>query len=202
MIGKVEITSSSLFNMMVDRALLFGDFTLSSGARSHYYFDCRRLTLWGPAIQHIGDTFTDLAMANLPNNLQITAIGGPETGAVAIVTAMTQQYTLKYGQKIEGFYVRKQQKEHGTEKLIEGAELGPGHEVVIVEDVGTSGKSIENAMRPVLKTGAKVPLVIVLLDRLAGARERITKEFPGTTFVSVFTSNMFQEIIDKHKDGS
>ncbi len=144
-----------------DRAVKFGDFTLASGQKSSYYMDARQM-MQGTCLRMLGG-FLQKQMAE---EIDIDGIGGLETGAICMVTAAL----MSYPPGIEGFYVRKEAKKHGTGSLIEG-KLYPESKVMIVDDVLTTGESAMKAIKAVEAVGAKVVLVSCIVDRLQGAAQ-------------------------------
>ena len=138
-------------------AVKFGKFVLSSGKESDLYVDCRRVTLHPLGAKLIGKIILDKI-----RNLKVDAIGGLTLGADPITSAVV---TLS---DIPGFIVRKKEKEHGTKQKIEGL-IESGWQVVIVEDVATTGASALQAIEAVEAFGCKVVKVIAVFDREEGA---------------------------------
>ncbi len=150
------------------RAVLHGEFVLSSGERSTYYFDGRRVTHDQEGIALIGELVCDAIGA-----LDIQAVGGPASAANPIVTA-TQLAAWARGTHLPGFYVRAEQKAHGTQRLVEGnLPEGAGTRVAVVDDTLTTGSSIEGAARAVEAAGCMVGAVVVVVDRRQGGLERL-----------------------------
>lgn len=162
-------------------ALQYGEFTLSSGLKSNYYFDGRRLTLDSEGSVLVGRTFFDRL-----KTLDVTAIGGLTLGADPIVTAVTVTSYLS-DKPITGFIVRKDAKEHGTRQVIEGF-LPKDSDVAIVDDVCTSGGSLFAAIDAAETAGSHVALVMVLLDRNQGGSEEIRRR--GYPFYSVLKAGV------------
>ena len=144
-------------------AVKTGDFILSSGRKSNFYVDCRKVTLHPKGAKLIGRIILDKI-----KRLKVDAIGGLTLGADPIAAAVV---TLS---DIPGFIVRKKEKEHGTRQKIEGL-ITPGWNVVIVEDVSTTGGSALQAIEAVEAIGAKVVKVISVVDREEGAKEALAK---------------------------
>ena len=126
-----------LLELVKDRALLRGDFTLASGAKSSYFFDLKMVTLSPEGAYLIGKLVFDIL-----KDSGVDAIGGLTLGADPIVTAAAIFSHLE-GKPIPAFIVRGELKEHGTQKNIEGCLLGRNSRVAIVEDVLTKGGSDE-----------------------------------------------------------
>ena len=164
------------------RALTYGDFILSSGQRSDYYFDGRRLTLDPEGAYTVATAFIGLLEKG-----KIKAIGGPTLGADPIVSAVILTSHLK-GRPINGFLVRSSAKGHGTEQLLEGPITRTNAKVhrpkvLIVDDVCTSGGSLFHAISAAETYGCEVVCVVVILDRKQGGSEAIRKK--GYSFVSL-----------------
>ena len=103
------------------------------------------------------------------------------------MTAATLVKSQQHGVTLEGFFVRKKAKEHGSKQRIEGV-LAPGSKVIIVDDVLTTGGSAMEAVDEVEKIGCKVIAVLCIVDRLQGARELIEPRCP---FIPIFTIRDF-----------
>jgi orotate phosphoribosyltransferase len=142
-------------------AVKTGEFTLSSGKKSNFYIDCRKVTLHPRGAKLIGR----LVLEKI-RGLKVHAVGGLTLGADPITGAVV---TLG---DIPGFIVRKKEKEHGTRQKIEGI-IEPGWNVVIVEDVATTGASALQAIEAVESIGAKVVKVIAVVDREEGAKDAL-----------------------------
>lgn len=147
-------------------ALRTGQFTLASGRTSHYYVDGRMVTLGAEGASLVGAGVLGI----LQRRMDITAVGGLTLGADPIVGA-TLALAGEFGiPHLRGFLVRKEAKEHGTGKRVEGF-LEPGTSVAIVDDVATTGGSSLQAVEAVEALGCRVGCVIAMLDRLEGAGE-------------------------------
>lgn len=138
-----------------------GDFVLSSGKRSNFYIDCRKITLHPQGARLIARVILDKI-----KGLKVDAIGGLTLGADPITGAVVAL------SDIPGFIVRKKEKEHGTKQKIEGF-IEPGWSVVVVEDVATTGASALQAISAVEAAGARVVKVIPVVDREEGAAEAL-----------------------------
>lgn len=167
-----------LVQLIQNEAVAFGDFTLASGQKSTYYIDCRKVTLSSQGASLIGPAVLDVLA-----DLSIDAIGGLTMGADPIVGAVLTAAGNTH-RPLRGFLVRKQAKEHGTGKLVEGP-LRAGDRVAVVEDVTTSGGSCRQAIAAVEAAGCTVVCVVTVLDRLAGAKE--TFESLGYQFRALTT---------------
>jgi orotate phosphoribosyltransferase len=173
-----EAATARLLELVKQRSVLRQTVTLASGKPSSFYIDGKMVLMSSESAALIGEL-----IYRLTKDLKLDAIGGPEVGAIPMATAAVIRYH-QAGVAMEGFFVRKEAKQHGTQKQIEG-KLAAGNRVAIVEDVMTTGGSVAQAIDTVRKAGAIVEVVIALVDRLQGARERI--EGLGCRFTSVWT---------------
>ena len=163
------MTQQHLVDLVRDKALEFGDFTLASGKKASFYLDCRRLTLDADAINSIADAMLDLLVDDLPD-----AVGGLELGAVPITAAILSR-AAERGLPLLGFIVRKEAKQHGRGRLVEGP-IHEGQRAVIVEDVVTTGGSALRAATACRQEGLIVERVIGIVDRLDGAGDALARE--------------------------
>jgi len=157
-------------------ALLEGEFTLTSGKKSDYYFEGKRLTLSPEGAYLTGKVvFDQLADAD------IDAIGGVAIGGYPMVAAVALVSHLE-GKPIPSFIVREETKEHGTRRRIEG-HLKEGSRVAIVDDVITTGGSVSRAIEAAEAAKGKVVKVIVLVDRHEGGSDMLKKK--GYDFTAI-----------------
>lgn len=164
-----------------------GEFTLSSGARSSYYFDGKRLALDQEAIGIIGRL-----IFRLLEDSDVSAVGGLSMGADFIVAKVLDE-SFVADRRLLGFIVRKTPKEHGTKKYIEGhLPTSDERAVAIVDDVITEGASVRMAIASVLDEGCQVSKIITILDRQEGGSEKLIAE--GYDFATVFTATKDGEI--------
>lgn len=157
------------------------EFVLASGRRSNVYVDARVTTLRAEAMPLIGRLF--LAKMN-ERDWQPSAVGGLTMGADPVVAAIARE-SLDTPHVVNAFIVRKEAKKHGTQKRIEGlSEKGP-IDVVVVEDVATTGGSAAKAIEACRAEGMRVLGTIALVDREEGAAEAIAGEW-GCPFERIF----------------
>jgi orotate phosphoribosyltransferase len=173
-------TRERLRQLFLERAVLFGDFTLASGKKSKYYINSKRVLFHSEAITLLGELLFDAT-----KDLQFQAIGGPEVGAIPMAAAALVAYH-RAGRHVEGFFVRKQAKGHGSKELVEGR-VNTGDAVVVIDDVLTTGGSVVQAIDAVKAAGATVARVVCVCDRLQGAREALA----GYDFRPLFTIRDF-----------
>lgn len=171
-----------LKQIIIQKSLKTGNFILASGATSTYLFDLKP-TLLDPEGANLA---ADIILEMLEKD--VSAVAGLELGACPIVSAVCVKSYLA-NRPIKSFYVRKEQKERGSKKLIEGGELTKGDKVVILEDVTTKGGSVMNAIRAVQNQGCVVTKVLTVVNRLEGAKENLAKE--GIQLESIFTRDDF-----------
>ena len=147
------------------KAVLHGDFVLSSGQRADWYVDLRRVLLDGQVAPLAGRVMLDLTW-----DLDYQAAGGLTLGADPVATAMMHASSARRT-PIDAFVVRKGEKAHGLQRRIEGPDVA-GRRVLAVEDTSTTGNSVLTAVDALVEAGAEVVGVAVLVDR--GARANVT----------------------------
>ncbi len=149
--------------------MVHGKVTLSSGIEADYYVDLRRATLHHEAAPLIGKVMLDLIdSANLGH---IDAVGGLTMGADPVATAILHQASAR-GRVLNAFVVRKQAKQHGMGRQVEGPDV-KGKNVVVLEDTSTTGASPLTAAEALVNAGANVLAVATVVDRNTGAKEAI-----------------------------
>jgi len=185
----------TLLNLIATHSFKLGDFTLASGQKSDYYIDCRTTTLHAEGGRLSGLVFYDLIRERFP---QAEAVGGLTMGADPLVSntaSASAWHALQQGQDpanmatklMQGFLVRKAEKNHGTGRRIEGF-LKQGAQVIIVDDVCTTGGSTITAIEAARESGMNVAGVLCLVDREQGGRANIEAAAAGAPFISVFTA--------------
>ena len=151
----------ALRQQIVDKAVVHGRVTLSSGREADYYVDLRRVTLDAEAAPLIGRVMRDLTA-----DWDYAAVGGLTLGADPVATAMLHASAAR-GERIDAFVVRKEGKAHGLQRRIEGPDVA-GRRVLAVEDTSTTGSSVMAAVDALREVGAEVVGVAVIVDRGAG----------------------------------
>ena len=146
-----------------EHALVVGEVTLTSGATAQYLIDAKRAILRPNGFRALATLVAEEA-----RSLEVTAVGGITMGADPIACA-----ALAGGADVKAFFVRKERKEHGLARWIEGPPLEPGERCLVVEDVVTTGGSTIKAIDRVRDEGHEVAGVLAILDRLAGGAEAI-----------------------------
>ena len=158
-----------LGEIILDQSFKYSEdppFTLASGKKSNYYFNCKPTTLDPEGMNLIGAIIFDML-----KDTDITAAGGLTLGADPIANALSV-ISYQKGKPIKSFIVRKDIKAHGTKSAIEGS-VGTGEKVVIIDDVITTGGSTITAIEQARLAGLIVEMVITLIDREEGGRENI-----------------------------
>ncbi|MDP2211920.1 MAG: orotate phosphoribosyltransferase [Candidatus Aquicultor sp.] len=153
-----------LRDYLKEKAVVIGEVTLSSGEKSNYYIDCRKVTLDAKGAFLIGEVLSDMLE-------DADAVGGLTLGADPIATAVSMR-SYEKGRPVSAFLVRKGMKAHGMMKRIEGP-IQPNSKVVIVDDVITKGGSVVEAIEAVEAEGHRVLKVVCLVDREQGGSEII-----------------------------
>lgn len=162
------------------KALEFGEFTLTSGEKSSYYFDGRKLTLDPEANHLISEIFLSIVIASGSK-----FIGGPTMGADPIVGSLVG-LSFKNRTPVSGLIIRKETKLHGKQNLIEGIPRA-GESVVIVDDTCSTGGSLIHSISVVEEFGCSVNMVLCVLDRNMGGSDKIRAS--GYKFLSLFSTN-------------
>ena len=158
---------SRLIEFISAEAVFHGDFTLTSGKKASYYVDLRRVSLDHRVAPLIGQVMLDL-IADIPD---VAAVGGLTMGADPVAAAVLHQGAAR-GLEYDAFVVRKEPKDHGRGRQVEGPDL-EGKRVIVVEDTSTTGGSPLKAIEALKKVGAEIAGVAVVVDRNTGAREII-----------------------------
>ena len=170
-----------LLSTLAHKSFRLGEFKLSSGGTSDYYIDCRTTTLDAKGSRLTGEVFFDEIRQRA---WKAQAIGGLTMGADPIVVAVAV-----VSGELDGFLVRKAEKQHGTGQRIEGFRE-KGAQVVIVDDVCTTGASTVQAIEAAREFGFEVVGVMCLIEREdAKGRPNVEKAAGAAPFVSIFTAN-------------
>ena len=190
MTAKPHDNRSALLHLLAHISFKLGEFTLSSGAKSDYYIDCRVTTLHAE-----GARLTGLALLDLlaQHNLQPAAVGGLTMGADPVVSAVSiasaqRAHDDADRQLIHGFLVRKGEKAHGMRRRIEGFSEANAP-VIIVDDVCTTGASTVDAIHAARDAGFRVLGALCLVERgEANGRPAVEEALNGVPFLSIFTA--------------
>jgi orotate phosphoribosyltransferase len=164
-------------------------FKLASGVTSPFYVDCRVL------MAHPGPRALVAQLAfEAMNSLPVDCLGGLELGAISISTAISDQ-AHRAGKDWRTFVVRKQAKDHGTGKLLEGAAQA-GDRAVVVDDVLTSGSSVIKAVQAARDAGLKISHALVIVDRQEQDGRKKVEDL-GVTLISLLTIKDLQAVHGK-----
>jgi len=156
-----------LLNLIKAKALVKGQRTLASGKTSQFYIDGKQVTLDAQGI-----FLTSKMILSMIHGAHVDAVGGPTLGADPIAAGVSL-LSSQSGHPLKAFIVRKEAKDHGMQKMIEGPALNEGDRVILVEDVITTGGSVLKAAQEVEKLKAKVVKIVCLVDRNEGAVEKL-----------------------------
>ena len=160
-----------------EHALVVGEVTLTSGRTAQYYVDAKRAILRPPGFRALGELIAAEA-----RRVDAAAVGGMTMGADPVACA-----ALAAGADVKAFFVRKERKEHGLQRWIEGPELEAGERCLVVEDVVTTGGSTVAAIERVREEGFEIAGVVCVLDRLAGGADAIREAAGGATYTALTT---------------
>jgi len=158
-------------------ALVIGEVTLTSGQTAHYYVDAKRAILRRDGFRALGEL-----VAAEAERVRATAVGGMTMGADPVACA-----ALGAGAPVKAFFVRKDRKQHGLQRWIEGPELERGERCLVVEDVVTTGGSTVKAIERIREEGLEIAGVVSVLDRLAGGAQAIEAASDGAPYTPLAT---------------
>ena len=160
-----------------EHALVIGEVTLTSGRTAQYYVDAKRAILRPEGFRALGELVAAEAA-----RVEATAVGGMTMGADPVACS-----ALAAGAPVKAFFVRKERKEHGLQRWVEGPVLDDGEACLVVEDVVTTGGSTVSAIERVLEEGLRVAGVVSVLDRLAGGADAIRAAAGGAPYTPLTT---------------
>src|SRR5919197_2832974 len=172
-----ETARERLIAELREHALVIGEVTLTSGRTAAYYVDAMRATLLPAGFRAMGEL-----VAAEAERVGASAVGGTTMGADPIACS-----ALAAGAPVKAFFVRKEKKEHGLQRWIEGPPLKPDERCLVVEDVVTTGGSAIHAIERVREEGFEVAGVVSVLDRLAGGAETIQDASNGAPYTALTT---------------
>jgi orotate phosphoribosyltransferase len=173
----LAVKRERLLELLRSRAFQEREVVLSSGRTSNFYLDCKQVSLDAEGATLIGELFHAAIEEVAPGAL---AVGWLTLGADPLATA-TSVVSFLAGRPRAAFLVRKEPKGHGTNQWLESTRLPAGAEVVVVEDVITTGAATLKAVERARLAGLRVVHALGLVDRLEGGREAVTREVPLTT---------------------
>jgi orotate phosphoribosyltransferase len=172
-----EAARERLIAALREHALVIGEVTLTSGRKAGYYVDAKRAILLPEGFRALGELVSAEA-----ERVGATAVGGTTMGADPIACS-----ALAAGARVKAFFVRKDRKEHGLQRWIEGPPLDPGERCLVVEDVVTTGGSTIHAIERVREEGFEIAGVVTVLDRQAGGAEAIRAAAEGAPYTPLTT---------------
>jgi orotate phosphoribosyltransferase len=175
----LEGARRTLLAELREHALVIGEVTLTSGKKAQYYVDAKRALLRPAAFRAVGEL-----LAGEATERGATAVGGMTMGADPLACAAIG---AEGGEELVAFFVRKERKEHGLQRWIEGPELAAGTRCLVVEDVVTTGGSTVSALERIGEEGLEVAGVVSVVDRLAGGAEAIAEAAGGAPYRALVT---------------
>jgi orotate phosphoribosyltransferase len=180
---KTQDLKGRLYRLIKEKAYHEGEIKLASGKTSNYYIDARAVTLSSEGAYLVGRLLFDLV-----KDLNIEAVGGPTMGADPMVGALAA-VSCQLKKPINAFLIRKTPKAHGRMRQVEGPEISEGAEVVLVDDVATTGGSLIDSIATLKNSGVCVKKAIVIVDREEGAADNLSQH--GCQLISIFKASDF-----------
>jgi orotate phosphoribosyltransferase len=176
---------SRLVALLRERSFERKKVVLASGKESDFFIDCKQAVLTAEGHALVGELMFE-ALAELPT---CRAVAGVELGGCPLASAVSLT-SFQKGRPLAALYVRKEQKDHGSKRLVEGdRSIEPGLPVVVLEDVITTGGSTLKAVEKLGQAGVKVVGVVALVDRLEGGADAIRAA--GLPLVSIASRRDF-----------
>jgi orotate phosphoribosyltransferase len=155
---------ATLVAELQEHALILGEVTLSSGAKAEYYVDARRAIMRPAGFLAAGELIAAAA-----TEADAVAVGGPVMAAIPLACAAI---AVPGGAELVGFFVRKERKQHGLQRWVEGP-VSEGARVLVVEDTVTTGGSTVSAIERIREEGLDIAGTLCVVDRLAGGGDAI-----------------------------
>lgn len=178
-----QAARTRLFSILKTQAFFRERIVLSSGKTSDYYIDARRVTLSSEGAYLCARVILDLI-----KDETFTAVGGPTLGADPLLGALNV-LCHQANRPLNTFIIRKAPKAHGKQQQIEGPLLAEGDEVILIDDVATTGKAFLESIDVLQKNHVRVKKAVCLVDRQEGAREALARR--GCELMAIFTAADF-----------
>jgi len=184
----IEYKHGRLKDIIRERGIVIKDVTLSSNRKSKFYYDIKSIVSEAEGAALIGELMLAHILKIEPKTM---SVGGLESGAIAIATAIVcSSYLLRSTSRVSGFFVRKNVKTYGLEKMIEGIVKDP---VAVVDDVITTGKSVLDAVAALRNQGFSNINIVSVIDR--ETKENLLNQ-NNLQFHSLFKHSEFAEYIE------
>ena len=181
-------SKAKLLELLASLSYKKGTVTLASGKTSDFFIDCKQTVLTAEGHALVGELMLDV-LSSMPASQKIDAVAGVELGGCPLASAVALTSSLR-GAPLDAIYVRKEAKDHGSQRLIEGGTRLPnGARVALLEDVVTTGGSTLKAAEKLKAAGFEIAAVVALVDRLEGGRAAI--ENAGYPVTSLYTKDDF-----------
>jgi len=184
---------SRLATLLREHALVRESVVLASGRRSSFYFDARQVLLDPEGASLAGQLMWSHLAPTGPS-----AVGGLTLGADPLVCAVSAT-AWAAGERVTGFFVRKEAKKHGLQQWIEGPFIEEGTPVAVVDDVLTSGGSLVQAIEKARQAGGVVVAAAVVIDRAEGGHEVAEKALQGAPLFSLYSA---PELLEPERPGA
>src|SRR6266705_5275843 len=190
-------TDRDRLRLLIEKlCIIEGDFVLSTGGKSRYYFDCKAVALDGEGLTLIAREFLK-EIEGLP--IKPTAIGGLTMGADFITAAVIMMSHQTGGKVLKGSIARKEPKKHGTRRRIEN-ELPPGTKIVVIDDVITTGSSTLKACQEFEEAGYEIVGILAVVDREQGGRKTLEEKYKHVR--TLFKTSDFPKLAPLAQNGS
>ena len=160
----LDTSREALVAELREHSLILGEVVLSSGATASYYVDARRTLMRPAGIRAAGELIAAEAQ-----RVGAGAVGGPVMAAIPLACAAV---AVPGGERLRGFFIRKERKDHGLQRWVEGP-VEPGDRVLVVEDTVTTGGSTVAAIERLVEEGYEIAGALCVVDRLAGGTDAI-----------------------------
>jgi orotate phosphoribosyltransferase len=178
--------TDALLELLRERSFARKKVVLASGRESDFFIDCKQAVLTAEGHKLVGEKMLCAARAFG----DVVAVAGVELGGCPLASAVALTSALSGARPLDAIYVRKEAKDHGSRRHIEGdTRLGPGARIALLEDVITTGGSTLKAAEKLRAAGYEVAGVVALVDRLEGGREAI--EAAGLRVIALYTRRDF-----------